>query len=115
MAFAQGEKLHGFAGEIFVGMLFAALRLVEPDEHGRIGGDGFEQIEPVARAELAEGIDLAPHEIGFANFDDAGGEVAVPEEGEFLLQWSRPVGHALQPHGAHLQKLERHVALELLL
>jgi hypothetical protein len=114
MAFAQGEEFHALAGKIFVGMLLAALRLVEPDQHGRVGGDGVEQIEPIARSHAAESVDLLPHEIGVAHLDGAGGEMAVPEKGQFLLQRARPFGHALEPLPAHLLQSRTLIALDFL-
>ena len=66
MTFAEGEQLHAFAGEILVGMLAAALGLIEPDQHGGIGGGGFQQIQPVARTLAAKGIDLPPHVVRIA-------------------------------------------------
>ena len=63
MAFAQGEQFHRFAGKILVGMLLAALRLVEPDEHRRVPARLNQQAQPIVGGQAAEQLVLPPHEI----------------------------------------------------
>lgn len=109
MAFTEREQFEELAGEVFVGVTAAALRLVEPDQHGGILGCGFEKAWPSCRAEFAEGLVLAPHEVSVADFFHTGGEMAVPEEGEFFLQRLGAEGHSLEPP---LAETEQPVLLE---
>ena len=41
VAFAEGEKLHQLAGEVFVRLLFAAFLQIEVAHHGGVAHDGF--------------------------------------------------------------------------
>src|SRR3954469_24444223 len=102
MSLTQGEELHDFARIILVGMLFAALGLIEPDEHGRVARNVLEEGEPIARGMLAKGLVLQKHVIGVAHLLRTGGEVAVPKEGELFLKGTRSPGHALQPPTAQI-------------
>ncbi len=105
MAFSQGEKLHHLARVILIRMLLAALRLIEPDQHGRIAGDGREHLPPTPRGQPPERIILKPHQVGVSHLVDAGREVAVPEERQLLLERARPFGHPLQPPAPQFQHL----------
>ncbi len=62
----------------------------------------------------AERVDLQPHEISVADFDGAGGKMAVPEEGQLFLQGTRPGGHARQPAITHLLEVAELLPLDLL-
>nr|GFD36081.1 hypothetical protein [Tanacetum cinerariifolium] len=44
VAAAQREKLHHFAGEVFVGMLFAILLVIKKLQHGRLAAHGQQQV-----------------------------------------------------------------------
>src|SRR5437762_196195 len=102
MAFAQGEEFHYFTRVVFVWMGFAALGLVEPDEHCRVFSDFGEQGEPIAGSVAAEGVVLQPHQIGIANFLRTGSKVAVPKESELFLERPRTIGHAVEPPATEL-------------
>src|SRR5439155_26417540 len=80
VAFAEGQEFHDLASVILVGMLFAALGLVEPDQHGGVFCDRDEHLLPASGSQAAEGVILQPHQIGILYLLGAGSEVAVPEE-----------------------------------
>ena len=86
-------------------MLLAALRLVEPDQHGRVFGHRGQQLQPVAHRMTAKGLVLQPHEVGVLHLLDAGREMAVPEQRQFFLQRTGPFGHALQPPAAQFEQM----------
>ncbi len=110
MTFAQREKFHDFARKILIWMFLAALRLVQPNQHGRVFADFDQHLQPVARSQAAEQLILPPHEVRLFDFLETGGEVTVPKEHHFLLQRPRPMGHPLQPPTAQF-----HDVLTLLL
>ncbi len=97
MAFAKGEKFHHLAGKILVGLVFEAVGAVEIPKHGRVLGNGDEQVIEISRGVLPESLVLEPEKIGRPDFFKAGGEVAMPEEGHLLLEGTRPEGHAADP------------------
>ena len=85
IADAQGEEFHQFAGVIFIGMLFAVLRVVEVIEHGGIFADGMDQMSEISRRHLRKQFVLIPHQPGRTFVAGAGGEMTMPEESEFFL------------------------------
>ena len=101
---AQGEQLEELAGEVLVGLVLLAGPAVEPDEHGRVGDDRLQE-----RGEAAQGVGpqrlvLPVHERDRLDLLVAGGEVAVPEEGELLAERVGPVEDAVEP--ADLEQVE---------
>src|ERR1051326_676454 len=106
MPFAESKQLHHLPRIILVRMLRATLRLVQPDEHGRVPGHRREQFLPVSGSEPAKGIVLEPHQVWIPDFLGAGGEMAVPEESQFFLKRPGPFGHALQPPAAQLNQAQ---------
>ena len=104
MAGAQGEQLEELAGEVLVGLVLLAGAPVEPDEHGRVGDDRFQE-----RGESAEGVGsqrlvLLVHQRDRLHLLVAGGEMPVPEEGELLAERVGPVEDAVEP--ADLEQVE---------
>src|SRR4051812_17048256 len=78
-------------------MFFAALGLVQPDQHRWIFGNSRQQAEPIAGAVPAKNFILPPHEVGALHLLHAGGEMTVPEESQLFLQRTRSESHSLQP------------------
>src|SRR5258708_24051834 len=103
MSLAEREKFHAFAREILVRVVFAALRLVEPDKHRRIFARFGEQFEPVADREAPEQFILPPDIIRVADFFEAGRKMPVPKKRHFFLKWPRTFGHPLQPPTAQFE------------
>src|ERR1022692_1690317 len=68
-------------------MFAAALGLIEPDQHGRVRGGGFEQIEPVAGTLLPKHVNLPPHEISVPHLDGAGRKLAMRLSQSKRISW----------------------------
>src|SRR5262249_18824748 len=102
--FTQREQFHDLTREIFIRMFLAALRLVEPDQHGWIFADLDKHLQPIASRNAAEQFILTPHVVSVPHFLRAGSEVSVPEKSHLLLQRPRSFHHPLQPPTAQFDQ-----------
>jgi hypothetical protein len=103
-ALAEREELHDLAGEVLVGIRFHIAVVVEVGQHGRVADDAAEQGR-IAQGVAAEHAVLHKQVVGVFHRAVAGGEVAVPEEGEFLLQRPGGLDHPLEPPPLHIAHL----------
>ena len=101
---AQREQLEELAGEVLVGLVLLAGSPVEPDEHGRVGDDRLEERGEAAQGVSSQRLVLPVHERDRLDLLVAGGEVAVPEEGQLLAERVGPVEDAVEP--ADLEQVE---------
>ena len=96
-------------------MALHVLLVVEIDEHGGVLADAHQQIAKVAVRVFAEHGELAEH---LAIVDDlviSGGEVAVPEQHQFLLERAAGFEHTVGEPGLgapHFQTVDVAVVVE---
>jgi|GEM_PF-5203976 len=96
-AFAEREKLHHLAGEIFVWRLLAAVGAVEINEHRRVFGYGMQQTAEIAQRFAPEQQVLAPHAERAHDLALRRREVVVPEQRHAFGQRCRRVEHFAHP------------------
>ncbi len=109
VASPQGEKLQQLSGEVFVGAALAVLLVVEKLQHGRILGDGQQQVAEFAQGMLAEGVDLLLHIGGHRRF---AGEVSVPKEAHFFSEFGFAFLHLCQPSQVEGDTFLAHLSAE---
>ena len=63
MSLAERKQFHDFTRKIFVGMILAALRLIQIEKHCGVFADFNEQTQPVVGGEAAEQFILPPHQV----------------------------------------------------
>ena len=93
----EREELHELAAVVLVRLALVVGVAVEPDEHRGVDGDRLAERPEVAGGLAAQQPVLADHQPRLAHLDVAGGEVAVPVEGQLLLERVLGRRHALQP------------------
>ncbi len=101
---AQGEQLEELAGEVLVGLVLLAVAAVEPDQHGRVGDDGFQHGGEPAQGVRPQRLVLPVHQGDRLDLPVAGGEVAMPEQSHLLAERVGPVEDAIEP--ADLEQVE---------
>ena len=73
--------------------------VVQPDNHGRVFGQFYQQGSEAAQAVPPEHIYLVKRSVGLVELDIASGEETVPEEGQLLFQGASGSNHPVQPVG----------------
>lgn len=102
LTFSESEEFQQFAGEVFIGSLGSALGLIEPKEEGGVVDDLVEKGGPVSGGVVSEEVQLALHERGLSDFLNTGGEMAMPEEDQFLLEGVGSEDHPFQPRATEI-------------
>ena len=98
----EGEEFHHFPREIFIGLLFPVLLVIEKRQHGRCFRDLPQERTKIPQSMRADHIEqlLLSQRVYFPT-----GEMTVPEKRQFLPQLRRRGHHLLQPQ--QIQFLQR--------
>ena len=97
VAHAHREELEQLAAEVLVRVRLHVLAVVEIHQHGRVFENAHQQVAQPSRGAGPQHLVLPQHHPVVAHLGVAGGEVAVPEERELLLERPRRGEHAGRP------------------
>ena len=86
---AHGEQFQQFPPPVLVDRVSVIEIVVQPENHCRVAGQPAQQLLETAQTVLPEHVDLIEHRFLVQHFSQSGGEHAVPEQGDFLLEGSR--------------------------
>jgi hypothetical protein len=111
MALAEREELHQLAREVLVGLLLAARRVVEIDQHRGVAGDRSEQLAEIAQRVPAQKLVLPVQKLRGAHLLQARYEVVVPEERHLFAELLACGQKLRQPPGLQLERALKDFAL----
>ena len=97
VADAQAEQLHQLAGIVFIGPALQVAVGVKPDQHGAVTAHRLQHRAKPPQSMLAQQAVLAIHQCRILHLDETGGEMVVPEEGQFLAQRVAALEYAIEP------------------
>src|SRR5215467_8887300 len=86
MANTHREKLQKLPAIVLVDCILVIVVVIQPDNHGRVFGQFYQQGRETAQAVPPEHINLVQQRVGLVELDIASGEKTVPEEGQLLFQ-----------------------------
>ena len=93
VADAHGEQLQDLPAVVLVHGVLVVVLVVQPEDHRGVPGELDEQVPELAETVPAEHLYLVEDGLGLVELGVAGGEYAVPEQGQLLLQRAAGVDH----------------------
>ena len=97
VADAHREELQQLSAVVLVDGALVVLVVVQPDDHRRIPRQLDEDVPEVAQPVAPEGVDLVEQRARLVQLRIPGGEEAVPEERNLLLQRTPRADHPVEP------------------